>query len=196
MPIYTKLTAQDFEALHITAKGLFLHGQCYEFAIAIHRATGWSLVGLMKESVIEHAGVRGHDGLIYDSRGANTSEDFSKEFNLTPDNVQTIVEKDLYATRKIFEGSIRLASRIAQSLWPELPWRPNTLHSRMIAFMEDLERLSYDHNLWIRSTIPGCRPVISEGDDLEGGYFFSPTVTASAYVMDRYFKGETPEHNK
>ncbi|MDP3778469.1 MAG: hypothetical protein Q8R30_00275 [bacterium] len=196
MPVLAKLIGEDFEALHLTAKGLFLHGQCYEFAIAMHRATGWPLVGLMKESTIEHAGVRSHNGLIHDCRGPNTPKDFSKEFDLSPDNIQNITEQDMYGTRKIYEGSIRLASRIAQSLWPELPWKPNTLHNRMIAFMEDLEKLSHDHNLWIRSAVPGCRPVISEGDNLEGGYFFSPTATASAYVMDRYLKSEIPKHNE
>ena len=192
MPKLTKLRSEDFEGLHAMALGLFLHGQCYEFAIAMHRATGWPIVGLMKESVIEHAGVKGHNNTFYDCRGANTPEDFSKEFDLTPDDIQIITEAHLYQTRKISESSIRSAARIAQALWPDLPWKPNTIHSRIAAFMEDLERLSREHNLWIRSTVPGCLPVISEGDDLEGGYSFSPTSTSNAYVMDRYLKGQTP----
>lgn len=191
MPTIVKeLQKRDAEYLHATAEGIFLDGECYAFAIALHHNTGWPIVGLMQGDVIRHAGVRCPDGRLYDVRGPVLEEEFGLPFFVSPPyELRQITEADLYSTREIKQMAIDLASRMAQSLWPDLPWKVDSSQKRVLAFLNDLEEISRRHGIWIRSAVPGSPPLLSHQEGSEGGYVLSPTINALTYTIDRYFRG-------
>ncbi|MEK7083372.1 MAG: hypothetical protein AAB972_04310 [Patescibacteria group bacterium] len=185
--ILKKFSTEDHDHLHAMCKGIFLDGECYAFALALHRNIGWPLIGLMQGLIIRHAAVQSQQNFYYDARGVITKESFGSPFFLKPPyELRIITEADLYAVRPIQERSIDLAWRMAQALWPELPWKVTTHAKEVLAFMDDLEKISRAHNVWIRSPFPGCPPVLSRGDGSENGYVVSPTSDGMAYVFDRY----------
>ena len=63
---FEKLNEESLQILDDMARSIYLDGQCYEFAIALHRGLGWDLVGVMTGSivgsVIRHALVKSPDG--------------------------------------------------------------------------------------------------------------------------------------
>lgn len=183
-----ELHEKDRAMLHDFARGIFLDGECYAFAIALHHGTGWPVAGLIYRDVIRHAAVERPDGLLQDVRGPVSREEFSKPFSISPPyEICVITEHDLYAAREIKPMAIDLASRMAQALWPDLPWRDG-LHKRAVAFLNDLEIISRKHGIWIRSAVPGSPPLLAQESNDEGGYVLSPTIDALTYTIDRYFR--------
>lgn len=188
--ILKELQKRDAEHLHAMAEGIFLDGECYAFAIALHRNTGWPIVGLIRVDVIRHAGVRCPDGRLHDVRGPVFEEEFGLPFSVpAPYELREITEHDLYAAREIKTMAIDLASRIAQALWPDLPWKIDSSQKKALAFLHDLEEISRRHGIWIRSAVPGCPPRLSHQEGSEGGYVLVPTIDALTYTIDRYFRG-------
>ena len=173
------------EAFHDIWAGMFLHGECYAFAIALSRGTGWPMVGLMRDNKIDHAGVRRPDGMIQDIRGAISEQDFARPFPVSPLHLLLpVTEDELRTVAPVHEMMIATASRIAQALWPDIPWKEDTLQSRVIAFADALEKLSRDHGFWIRGATPGSSPMIALSGDDEGGYELQPT--GLGYTINRY----------
>jgi len=111
--------------LHALARAIFLDGECYALAIALHRNIGWPIVGLIRVDVIRHAGLERPDGALHDVRGPVSREEFGLPFSISgPYDIRRIAEADLYAARGIIQTeAIDLALRMAQALWPNLPWR-------------------------------------------------------------------------
>jgi len=179
------------ETLHVTFIRLCLDGECYAFAIAMHRCLGWPMIGLMQGESIRHAGVIDPDGNIWDCRGKISKEEFGEPF---------LGIKFPYETRPITEEKLRVLvpmlsnrdhfieslSKQAQMVWPEFPWKQDTLVVRVRAFAEELEALSRKHGLWIYGNFPTALPSIAEENGEEKGYKLE-TVRGS-YMINRSFQ--------
>lgn len=169
-------------------RGVYLHGECYAFSIALHRGLGWPIIGLVCDNEVRHALVRNPDdnNLYYDARGKVCEANLQLPLRISPPyELRDIEEQDLYAIRPIQPMSIMRAMRIAQLLWPDMAWL-NSVHSHLLAFAKDLEAISRKHGLWIRAAVPGCPPMIAEAGGDEGGYIFKPTDDSITYSLDRY----------
>lgn len=181
------LDADDYIKNRDIARGTFLEGECYAFAIALHQGLGWPLVGLIKKDVIWHAGVENPVGFIYDGRGMLTRKEFTEYFGGSPSEMRPIEIEELYAQRPIQPRAINLARAIAEALWPELPWR-ESLASKALAFADALEKLCREHQMWIVAPSPTQRPCLFTGHGDEGGYEVRPTTNAKAFTIDRYLR--------
>lgn len=175
----------DHRMLHDLCRGIFLEGECYAFAIALHQGLGWPMVGLMRDGVIWHAGVRNPYGRIHDARGSLTEEGFCEYFDGSPSDIRGIDIQELYAQRPVSELSIRRARRSAELLWPDLPWRDMTA-LKVRAFAEELESVCRKHGFWIVGALPTALPRLFKGQGDEGGYEIRPTVDGNAFTIDRY----------
>lgn len=180
--------------------GNCLDGQCYELAVALHRSAGLPLVGLWSATASgddgvpgtwRHAAVRFGDD-YFDARGPVTEQEFGRPFGESPPwNVRDITEADLLAVRPIRENSVETAAKFAQMAWPELPWNETSFQSRMAAFLLDLEALSRQHGIWVRSPYPAAAPVLAEGDDDEAGYAARLTSNGLSVSFDRTYDRST-----
>ena len=160
--ILRPLHETDQESLLSMCTAFFLQGECYAFAIALHRGLGWPIVGLMRGEVIEHALIQRPDGLLHDSRGPLLREDrkLGQPFGFTPPyEMRVVSEKDLLAVRPVGELSIKRASLFAEALWPTFAWKGG-FQEQVLAFAKELEELSRRHRIWIRATYPTTPPMI------------------------------------
>ena len=185
MPTVLKPLASEFvEALHSLCIGMYLDGQCYEFAIALHRKAGLPMIGLIERNIIRHVLVRDTDGSLRDTRGKVELADVGKPFGvLQPYELRDISEADILKVRPVREADIVTAVRLAELVWPDLPW--NGEAKKMIAFTQELEALSRRHGIWIRAAYPTAMPVLSEAFGEEAGYVITPTANAGGYLLDR-----------
>jgi hypothetical protein len=174
----------DHELLHHAFLSHYLEGECYAFAIALHQGLGWPVCGIIVDTTIRHAGVRAPDGRIHDIRGLLTEAEFATHFTL-----REVSMEELYATRPIDDHSIAHARRLAETLWPELPWISSYV-MRVQAFADELEALSRAHGLWIRGDVPASPPLLYTSSGEEGGYRVRPIVDGSSYTITRYFPSE------
>ncbi len=179
-------TPEDYSTLHDMHKHMFLQGECYAFAIALHQGLTWPMIGLMKKEVIWHAGVRAPDGQIWDIRGPLSEDDFSSRYELPAQILREITIEELHAMRQIQHRTITLARGIAEKLWPELPWRDSHT-AKVIAFADELEALSRKHDLWIVGHIPTQLPRLYVGCGEERGYEIHASMTALSYTVTRHF---------
>lgn len=171
-----------------------IDGPCYEIAIALHRGLGWPLVGLLDKSSANqkwrHAAVRTPEGDLWDARGLITEKEFGKPFPEIelPYVIMDTSEDDLRSIRPVHEAAIEMIAKVAEALWPELPWI-NGQQKRYKEFADELEALSRKYGLWIGGPVPGCPPAIFPGDDgLEKGYLLQQTVGGIGFRIDRYFE--------
>lgn len=176
----------DWETLH-SVLGVFLEPECYAFAIALNRALGWPIVGLMKGSVVEHAVLRSPKGLV-DYRGEFFAKDdavLGMPFGLSPPyELKVVYESDLRAIRIVHEHDIAVARNTAEALWTDYPW-DNPVYRRMIAFTDELEALSRKYGIWIRSPVPAQRPILSFACDGEAGYDLQIMMDGRQCMIDR-----------
>ena len=188
-----RLGKEADEFLRQMCKGIYLDGECYAFAIALHRRIGWPIVGLLDDETVRHAVVSCDslhiDDEYFDARGGVVEVDLGRPFEMRPPyNLQYVTEEDLFAIRPIQDASIHRAARMAELLWPDLPWK-NSWVSKIRAFAEDLESVSRKHGLWIRTAVPGSPPMLAEAGGDESGYLFRPTDDSMTYSVNRYFDG-------
>lgn len=102
-----------------------------------------------------------------------------------PYELRVLAEDDLRAVRPVPEGRISVAMRIAQAVWPDLPWKTDTLECRVRAYVEELTVLSAKHGLWVTPTSPGGRPVLSQDPGMSPGYTLYQTIDGLGFCMDR-----------
>lgn len=180
--MFNNLCEKDRKSLQNVALGLYLEGECYSFAIALHRGLGWPIVGLMKENLIWHAGVRCPDGKIHDVRGPLSEEKFGRHFLSPPYNIKEVSVDDLLKTRPVHEVLIDRARQFAENIWPELPWI-NSYAAKVKAFADELEKLSIKHGVWFSSTTTPAALFRGEGD--EKGYEVHTSLTGGAHTIKR-----------
>jgi hypothetical protein len=171
---------------------LFLSPHCYAYAIALHRALGWPLLGLMKGDTIWHALVKAPEGLL-DYRGiAFTEEDpqLGKPLGLSPPYAsREISESDLAALKPVDEHFIALARTTAEALYPNYPW-PDTIRQRMTLFADGLEELSRATGVWIRAESRTYRPILFVTNNDEDGYDLQPCMDGVQYQLDRRLQSD------
>lgn len=190
---YRPIKGEDRECLLRMCTGMFLEGQCYEFALALHRGLGWPIIGLIHQDTIFHALVRDPEGNHWDSRGKLKDSEISAPFCVpSPPELREVTYKELLSVREgngltIVEHSIETASCFSQTLWPELPWK-DTRASKIQHFLADLEELSRRYGIWIRGPVPAASPHLSEEFGEESGYWFAPTVDGFGFYFDRNLK--------
>lgn len=182
---------ESHNILHDLCLSIFLDGECYAFATALHRGLDWPMIGLMNGDEVRHVAVQSPDGRLHDVRGYVSEEEFGQPFGLSyPCMLKVVTEDDLLRDgehHEVRENTIRRAKKLSEAIWPELPWK-DTFALRVSAFANELEALSRKHKLWIRSPVPASLPVIAIGDDDEGGYDLRPTFDGVTFTIDRYFK--------
>lgn len=178
------LDSESVEVLHGICLGTYLDGQCYEFAIALHRKLGLPMVGLIDGGTIRHALLRHTDGSLRDVRGVVSLLEVGKPFGIQqPYNLRDISEADILKVRPVRENGIDTAIHLAELIWPDLQW--NGEAKKVTAFVEELEVLSRKHGIWIRAAYPTAMPVLSEAFGEELGYTITPTANAGGYLLDR-----------
>jgi hypothetical protein len=190
----TRVFALDEESrkhLHALLMNIFLDGECYAFATALHEGLGWPLMGIVgTDGVVYHAAVQAPDGRFFDARGYVSLRDFSTPFSLPRQTLVQPVTLEMF-TRKgepafAREHSVASARRMAEDVWPELPWKDSAA-ARAMRFCEELEVLSRKHGLWIRSPYPTARPHLAESGADEAGYELRRAEGGFSFTLDRYF---------
>ena len=177
--------------LHEICMGIYLDGECYAFAIALHRGLGWPIIGLINGDIIRHTAVQSPDGILHDARGVISKNEFAAPFDIVPPhNLVEVSEEKLLRdgeTNEIREASIQMARKIAEAIWPKLPWK-ESLASKVSAFADELEILCKKHRIWIRASFPATAPILAPSMDDEGGYILKPTADGLSFTIGRYFR--------
>lgn len=175
---------ENWKMLHGMYEDLFLHREGYAFAIALHQGLGWPLVGVIEKGEVTHAGVRSPDGRVHDVRGFVSEEEFVRPFSSeSPYDLQELLVEDLLVIRPVHESAIKRARQVAETLWPELPWRSVSI-SKVVAFVEELEVLCRKHNLWIRPPFSTQVTSIQEGDGGEKGFTVGPSLNGFGHTLE------------
>lgn len=163
-----------------------LDDPCYELAIALHRNTGWPMVGLILDGIIRHAGIRCPDGSIHDARGLVNEQVFAAPFldTATEHIIRPITEDELLSVRRISLSLIRHFSYTAPILWPDLPYPEDHPMRKAIAFADELRELSLRHGLCLCTSVPTERIHITplKGDEQ---YVLTPTNDGFGWTMYR-----------
>lgn len=167
MAVICKPDKKIMEFMRGLCRTVFLDGECYAFAIALHRGLGWPIFGLILNDEIRHAFLypaNVSSDVFFDARGYIAEEKLGEPFDIDyPYKLQQIEEKDLYATRPILDNSIDKARQFAEIIWPNLDWKGGARADKILAFAKELEALSRKHGLWIRAAFPGTPPLLAEG---------------------------------
>lgn len=195
--VMKRLSRDDTECLHSMLKATYLDGDCYAFAIALHRELWWPMYGLITngtdgERVIRHAFVDGgyaRSGIYFDARGWFNEASLSQLFGVSraSGDIAPVTEDDLRAVRPVRESSIANAARMAEVLWPDLPWKGRL--RRVEAFARELEELSRKHGFWVTGPTVTTWPALYEGSEDVAGYTVTPTPSANAYLISRRLEG-------
>jgi hypothetical protein len=188
------LSGESLNTMRSLAHSAFLDGECYAFAIAVSRGTGFPIVGLMEGSVPRHALVYNRDkGAFLDVRGEHTLHDqrLGEPFgHRAPYDLKEIPEARLFGQRPVHDMTIASARRMAEALFPALPWKRGRA-ARAREFCDELEALCRRHGFWIRSPYPAAKPILCEAHQDEAGYTLRPTDCGMHYTIDRRLNGES-----
>ena len=175
MPSVTFLDESEQKFLDDTYWG-YLHGKCYEFAIALHEGLSLPLVGIQVGDEIIHAGVKSGDELYRDVRGDLTLQEFlqgfdiSLEFIVRPTTREELELLYVWKTRvELPRDYIDRARVHAETVWASWPWR-DSKSAQLESFVKDLEELSKKHGIWIREQFPSTPTILYFGDEIEKGY--------------------------
>lgn len=165
------------QQLHEVCLSIYLDGECYAFATALHEGLGWQMVGLCNrnDGEIRHAMVVSpKSGRHFDARGFVQKGEISKPFT---HGIYSFFFRKIHPCDLVRDGespearlnSVAKARMIAEVLWPNLPWKESAA-SKMRAFVEELEALSRKHGIWIRASLPAVPPSLAIGEGGENGY--------------------------
>ncbi len=178
------------QSLHNLVKSRYLDGMCYEFALALTRATRWPMIGILHEGTIRHVVLRIPNGRLFDARGAFLEREIGDPFSIRPPyTLKTVSPSDLRKVRPLNERGVAGALKMAQALWPYLPWRRGPI-VRVRAFAKDLEAISRKHRLWIFAPYATAIPPLAEGAGDEKGYTVTPSATGLSYMIARRLKDD------
>ncbi len=177
--------ADQWDWLADHADSIYLDGECYAFALALHRGLGWPLVGIMQGDVVRHALVQESKETLRDVRGSVSHEEAGIPFGISAPVFKRIEEADLFNIRPISDASIEMARKYGQTLWPELAWKER-LSDKAVEFVNDLEALCRKHGMWIWGQIHAQMPLISPLDEeIFQGYKLAPTIHGTTFTLDR-----------
>lgn len=180
--------SDQVQALYRAVAGMYLFGNCYPFAAALHRDLGWPLFGLRSVNPtgvrISHAFVQKPDGPFWDVRGPVDKALVGELYDISPDNIGPVTLEELQKSGPFRKDAVDRASRIAQALWPDLPWHADIFRSRTRSFLGELETLCRKHHLWMRAAIPAQKIHLYEMDGDEIG-FTASLADNGEYVFDR-----------
>lgn len=183
-----KINDESREVLHRQCLAIYLDGECYAFATALHEGLGWPMIGLMDGDVIRHVVVRDPDGNLHDVRGLVSEQELGEPFDTSlPHTLREVEVEELVRDREPAErraGSVNFARRMAEKIWPDLPWIDSEV-KRVSAFCDEMEVLCHKHGLWIRAPYPASKPVLEIGQGDEVGYSVYPTDDGLSYTIDR-----------
>lgn len=159
---------EEFE----THQRIYHKGFCIAFAAAMHRITGWEIVAIdTKKTHLTHCGVRAPDGTIWDGRGPVTPHQFIESFvDTVPERFRTPTWDELRAAWPPID--LPATERIASQMYPDLPHLSTSDRSRTVQFVDEVEELSRQCNLWIRAPdgAISTHPVIAEWFEEVVGY--------------------------
>lgn len=188
------LEDRDREILEGFTYSRFLHGECYGFAIALHRALGWKMVGMVQEDKkIVHVALKQPEGKLYfDARGSFDEECIGELYSITTSwTLQEVTEEKLKETcaPSTNENVIAEALHTAFLLWPDLPWlsEENLPVYPVLQFLKELTELSRKYDLWITPRTPTTLPSLREGNEGDE-YRLHPHTHTNAYMLDRRTK--------
>ncbi len=191
MPVLCQhLSHNDREDLRLSNM-LYLDGECYAFAIALHRLTSWTIVGLMQGDVPFHAAVRDDRNRLRDFRGVVPHAKFGPHFGMYPPyDLRDLVPDDLLRVRPVSEHSIATALTLAEAIWPDLPQPPWCRRARAVRFAEALERVCHEHGMWFTAPIPGTHgwPFLTFDDDDRQGIELRPAITGNSFYVNSHFE--------
>jgi hypothetical protein len=164
----------------------YLHGECYAFAVALHRALGWTLILLTDSRSPVHVVVQNPKTQIFhDARGIVPAEKLSDPFSITPPcTLRALSEAELQQMLPIQEASIQKAMEIAEIVWPEYPWQDTTVN-RARRFAQALETLCKEHGFWLRASVPASPPILYPSYGDEQGFALTPTGIGQSFTLDR-----------
>ena len=165
-----------------------IHGQCYYFALALHRGLEWTLVGLMEGETVVHAGVRSPEGKFWDGRGEISVDEFVRPFTRDDSWVISEVTEVMLVRKIVQEHLVEYFQKKAQGVWPELPWKTTSCQEQISSFADELEALSRKHGLWIYGSIPTMLPMVAEGYGDEAGYEITMQANGDSYTINRVFR--------
>lgn len=185
------LSGEFAEYLRDMCIGMYLDGQCYEFAIALHNGLGWPMVGIranyLGKDTVRHAVVRHPNGNFFDARGeVTTEEELVAPFGLDRYYLVNVTEGDLRAVRLVESYNIETSRRIAEARFPLLPWSISQ-RARYKEFADGLEALSLKTGVWIRGSVPASAPVLADSGGDEEGYTLRQTAEGLGYTINRRF---------
>lgn len=170
------LSTEDRNVLINEMFGMYLHGKCYEFAVALHEGLSLPLFGIDVDGKIIHAGVMPQDNLYRDVRGDLDLAGFLQGFDVSAGFIirpTTIKElRCMYEEvnkQKFAQKLIDRARSHAELMWPMWLWKDSQT-KRMEHFTNDLEELCRNHGIWIREQFPTNLTVVYFGDEAEAGY--------------------------
>lgn len=181
-----KLWQQLYEA----CLSMYLDGECYAFATALHEGLGWNIYGLMQRETVRHVVVKNPDiGRFFDARGfwMYSKSEMGGPFQMTDFEIHAIDVQDLVMPGESPEArsnSVARARMLAETLWPELSWK-ESFASRMNVFADELEALSRKHGVWVRASLPAIPPSLAVEEGGEGGYTICAGFTG-AFTLNRY----------
>lgn len=193
-PVIEPMSKDVREFLSGQLAGEFLHGQCYELSLAIHKSTGYPIFGLInRNGTIWHTAVKLPNGKYLDARGELDEADLANFPGLDYGYLLKEVSKeDLYNQRKINhtivnERGVKKAERLILALYPN--FSENSLEKRVLNFVRALQKLSEQHGLWIRPAFPGSPPFFAETSDDEKPYYSARYSDDGVGIyFDRKFK--------
>jgi hypothetical protein len=182
--IIEKFDEENWESVYEMCVAMYLQPNCYAFAIALSRGTGWPMHGILAHDTIWHAGVRDENGRFRDARGIVPEAEIGQALDIDPPYVTRVVaEEDLFRIKPIPDRLVVRASIMAEALWPELPWKKEAFRSRAIAFTEELAELCRKHKVWIRP--PTDHLMYIEEPYGDEGFRIQPTMLGQ-YAVNRY----------
>ncbi|HZS42701.1 MAG TPA: hypothetical protein VFA52_00565 [Candidatus Paceibacterota bacterium] len=187
---FQPLTGREKERTHQRILTAYLDGACYIFAIALHRALGWPIVGLMVNEVIRHALLQPEGAVSYfDARGWVSGSEIGTPFNIQEPVLRKIKEEDLLRLPKLTENellefNLASATEIAELAWPELCWPENSFLNRAKKFAEELEELSRKHKIWLHTPYETAKPILRDDCDKESGYNLD-ALEVGGYTINR-----------
>lgn len=173
----------------------YLDGACYYFAVAVHEGTGWPLVGItLRDGALRHVAVQPPgDTRLFDARGFVAREEFGEPFGFGRGITYELRAVSLQELRHKSEPAdshqhrVEKARELAEALWPELPWKESR-QARIIAFLDAIEAVCREHQMWIRAPYATTWPHIRRADGAEAGYNVRRTEDGTGFTFEARFR--------